>query len=97
MVTGMIETVKLCGQAADDFKQQMTTPNAIPPPQTASLWVQLTPFQRQLSLQGVKFDTIPKYLNPTKTEQRIAKILPFTPHTTKRRKKRNKTPDNPPL
>lgn len=96
LVEGIIETVKLCAIAADDFKSRMKTPDAKPPPIHAEFTsVRLTPFQRMLAREGVNFDQLPKYV-PTKIEARLPRILKFTLKTPKRKRRRS-TKDNIPL
>lgn len=95
LVDGVIETIKLCAIAADNFKSQMKEPDAIPPPIGAEAGRRLTPLQKTLAREGVVFDTLPKYV-PTKAEQRLPRILKFTLKTRKRRNRRI-SKDNPPL
>jgi hypothetical protein len=93
LVEGILETVKLCGIAADEFKQQMKQPNAIPPPISGTAGkFQLTPFQRALQREGVKFDTMPTHM--TKIEARTPKILDFTLKVTKQKNRRFKKHDD---
>lgn len=96
LLEGTTETIKLCAIAADQFKKQMKEPNAKPPPIGAECGKRLTPFQKMLAREGVKFDTLPKY-EPTKAELKLPKMLKFTLKTPKPRKNRRKSADNPPL
>jgi hypothetical protein len=92
LIEGTIETQKLCAIAAENFKQNMKTPDATPPPEYSDAGPRLTPFQRQLEKEGVSFSRstfTPKVHKP-------GRILPFRLNQPKRKNRRS-TPDNPPL
>jgi hypothetical protein len=96
LATGVLETVKLCGIAADEIKQTMLDPHATPAPIKGNMGVALTPYQRSLAREGIVFTTMPEYV-ATKAERKIPKLLTFTLRTPKKRHNRRKSPDNPPL
>jgi hypothetical protein len=96
LAIGLLETIKLCGIAADEIKQAMLDPHATPAPIKGNMGIALTPFQRSLAREGIVFTTMPEYV-ATKTERRLPKILTFTLRTPKKQKNRRKSPDNPPL
>jgi apolipoprotein N-acyltransferase len=92
---GIFETIKYCGVAADEIKQTMLTPDATPSPIKGSMGFNLTPFQRSLEREGVKFTTTTQYV-PTKQDRRTPKILTFTLKRPppQRNRKRNKSEGN---
>lgn len=95
---GINDTLALAGQLADEFKREMTEPNANPPPITASCYkFKLTPMQRALQREG-KLDSIENLARPkpTKTELRLPKILDFD-LTRPKRRNRNRNKTEPPL
>lgn len=87
---GVQETVALCGQAAEQIKNEMQDPNATPPPIKGNMGIDLTPFQRALIREGVEFETMPKYV-PTEREKKLPRILPFN---LQKRKKQNRLRTN---
>lgn len=88
---GIFETIKFCGVAADEIKQAMLTPDATPTPIKGNMGFNLTPFQRALEREGVRFNTTPQYV--TKQDRRTPKILSFTLKRPppQRNRKRNKS------
>lgn len=96
LAIGILETIKLCGIAADEIKQTMLDPNAKAAPIKGNMGFNLTPFQRSLAREGIVFTTMPEYV-PNKQERRLPKILTFTLRTPKKQRNRRKSPDNPPL
>jgi hypothetical protein len=96
LAIGILETIKLCGIAADEIKSTMLDPHATPAPIKGNMGVALTPFQRSLAREGIKFTTMPEYV-ANKQERRLPKILTFTLRTKQKQRNRRKSPDNPPL
>lgn len=101
LYTGLQETITLAGQAAEQFKEQMSDPTAKPSPIRGALqWKDVSPFQRSLINEGkLSIDDIPKTECDRKlsaAQKRAPKILNFTLKQTKRRS-RKKDRDNPPL
>lgn len=94
---GLDETINLCAKAMDEFKQEMTEPDAKPAPISARIReTNLTPLQRALTREGVlSINTVP--LTHTKQELRTPKILKFTLKQKQPKYKDRKTKDNPPL
>lgn len=95
LLEGLQETIKFCAKAAEDFKSQMKDPDAIPPPIQGGYGKQLSPMQRQMALQGIKFETMAKF-EPTKRELRTAEI-DFHLNLPKQKKRERITRDNPPI
>lgn len=97
---GLQETITLCGQAAEQFKQQMSDPTAKPSPVRGALqWKNISPLQRALINEGrLVIDDIPKTECDRKlsaAQKRAPKTLAFT---TKRQKQtRRRTHENFPL
>lgn len=96
LAIGVLETIKLCGIAADEIKQTMLDPHVTPAPIKGNMGIALTPFQRSLAREGIVFTTMPEYVS-TKAERRLPKILTFTLRVPKKQRNRRKSPDNPPL
>jgi len=94
LIEGVNETIKFCGHAADDLKRQMKEPDATPPPIRGRMGVQLTPMQRQLALDGVKFQTMPDFV-ATKADKKVHKILNVKFNPPKQRKREKITKTNP--
>lgn len=94
---GVQETVELCTLAAEDFKSQMTNPDAISAPTQGRMGrIQLTRLQRALERDGVNFDNQPTHITP-KQQERAPKMFPFTLKHSKPYKKRKRTKENIPL
>jgi len=97
--TGLDETVKLCGAAADEFRTQMQDPNDRPAPIRGQLeWTpNISPFQRQLIREGaLNLQDTPGHITP-KIQLRAPKILPFTLKQRKPKKKRIRTKEDIPI
>lgn len=95
LYTGLQETITLCGQAAQQFKEQMSDPTAKPSPIRGALqWKDVSPFQRSLINEGkLSIDDIPKTECDRKlsaAQQRAPKILDFTLKEPKKRKRINR-------
>jgi len=95
LYTGLQETVTLCGQAAQQFKEQMSDPTAKPSPIHGALkWKNISPFQRALMREGkLSINDIPTTevdRRTTDAQRRAPKILDFTLKEPKKRKPKNR-------
>lgn len=99
LANGIEETIAICGQAADEFKQAMSDPNATPAPIRGKLeWTpNITPMQRMLMREGkLDLKDTPNYITP-KSHARAPKIPEFTLREPKPKKNRRRSKENPPL
>lgn len=95
LIAGVNETIKFCGAAASELKNQMKEPDAVLQSERGGMGRYLTPKQRLLEMSGVVFSTMPKFI-PTKREKKL-KALNFTFKPTIRTKREKITKDNPPI
>lgn len=96
---GIEETIKLCGQASDDFKNKMDDPDAVTAPTFGRFRrFDLTRFQHQLEKEGkANFDTIKSHESIVNKTKKTRVPIPFTLQPKPKPKQRKRTKNNFPL